>query len=271
MSQPSLASAQAKLARAERHLSELAAAERRFWEESGNDYGATVTTEPGPDGRPWAYQRLHEPPQPPTRLALIAGDAVHNIRSALDHLVFALVLANPDHPDPPTRQNEFPIWEREPKNSDRRATFGRKLRGIADEPHRWIVDLQPFSRPGSKEAQHLLDVDRLDNIDKHRFIPPLIAVSQPPPELLDGVRAVVLGKHPAASAARLRFERFSGPLSKGGWIYRAPIPTDAWVDFVVPVSLGVRYGDPRISKDTLLEIRQFVSGVVESFAPAFSR
>jgi hypothetical protein len=265
-----LDSARAKLDRAKYHLKMLAGAERRFWDESTGDYGRAVTTEPGPDGKPWAYMRLHEPPEPPRKLALIAGDAIHNTRAALDHLVFALVLTNPGHPEPPTRQNEFPIWEVAPSDGGgTRKTFDRKLHGIADEPRKWIVNLQPFSQPGTRESQHLLDLDGLDNIDKHRFIPPLLASSQPPPEAIDGVRAFVQGPNPVATGRRLRFERHIGPLQKGGWILRSPIPSDAWVDLQAPFMLSVRYGDPRISQDTLLEIREFVAGVVESFAPAF--
>lgn len=43
---------------------------------------------------------------PPLRLGVIVGDLVHNVRSALDHLVWQLVLANAQQP---TRATQFPV------------------------------------------------------------------------------------------------------------------------------------------------------------------
>src|SRR5438128_2720160 len=52
----------------------------------------------------WLTLRL---PQPPRNLSIVAGDCLYNLRSALDHLVWQLVLSNPPHR--PTKKNMFPI------------------------------------------------------------------------------------------------------------------------------------------------------------------
>src|SRR3989304_6763196 len=48
------------------------------------------------------------PTIPNARFSVIVGDILHNIRSALDHLVWQLVLRDGHEP---TTRNEFPIYE----------------------------------------------------------------------------------------------------------------------------------------------------------------
>jgi hypothetical protein len=95
----------------------------------------------------------------------IIGDVVHNLRSALDHLVCALVRqANPSHQCGGTA---FPVlleeggWEGALK----------KLPGLDAWALRTIQGQQPFS-PGKRSGRDhpLWILNRLDNIDKHRTL-----------------------------------------------------------------------------------------------------
>src|ERR1700689_389184 len=91
----------------------------------------------------------------------IAGDAVHNIRSALDQLAYHLAIAGTD--GTPCRTVCFPIA----KDRDTyEAEKGRKVKGIRPEAIEVIDRLKPY-----KGGHDLLwRIHELDNIDKHRYV-----------------------------------------------------------------------------------------------------
>lgn len=102
----------------------------------------------------------------PQRFGLIAGDAIHNLRSALDHLVWQLALTKPERPFDRT---EFPIVAKDtPEN---RAYFKRVTQSVPDEALPIIKELQPYQRGARYKDDPLWQLDKLWNIDKHRVIP----------------------------------------------------------------------------------------------------
>jgi hypothetical protein len=112
---------------------------------------------------------------------LLIGDAVHNMRSALDHLAYALALkgydtANPGQPFPeaPKRQIMFPIVA---VSRDKRRTVEQvyddvakvQLRYVAPDATARIKGLQPYERsPAAPLTDPLSLINELDIIDKHR-------------------------------------------------------------------------------------------------------
>ena len=113
-------------------------------------------------------------PKPRIEWSILAGEILYNLRSALDHLVWQLVLANGMDP---TRANQFPILNDEAAwTSDRTAQF---LQGVADKDKETIRHLQPFNpflqlwdngecRPFN--AQVFGTLQQLCNVDKHRHL-----------------------------------------------------------------------------------------------------
>jgi hypothetical protein len=89
----------------------------------------------------------------------IAGDVVHNLRSALDHLAHQLVLvgsgAEPNH------RVAFPISENAAAYERHKA---RKVEGMSLEAIKAIDALKPYK--GGDDT--LWQISVLDNIDKHR-------------------------------------------------------------------------------------------------------
>ncbi len=100
----------------------------------------------------------------PTSWSLIAGDAINNLRGALDHLAWVLSdfgahTNNKDHVS-------FPIcWE--PNRAD--ADIGRRIPGI-DTTHKAIIKrYQPCTRTGPLRKAHPFGIlQTLSNDDKHR-------------------------------------------------------------------------------------------------------
>ena len=91
------------------------------------------------------------------------GEIAYNLRSALDHLVWQLVLANAKTPG---LWNAFPICQDEAKY--RRAAKGR-LQGLAEQHQEMIKGFQPYRENGGIGA-HLWMLHSVCNIDKHRHL-----------------------------------------------------------------------------------------------------
>lgn len=103
----------------------------------------------------------------PARFGLIAGDTLQCFRSALDYLVWELVLANNGTP---TQQNAFPISLTgvDYKNEVEKR---RRLHGVNPSACALINKLQPFQFPEpEREQSPLALLDKLTNINKHRRV-----------------------------------------------------------------------------------------------------
>lgn len=127
--------------------------------------------------------------EPPAKIGLIAGDAIHNLRSSLDHLVVALAQEGSRASGvtmtlKEERRLQFPIvssfveWERQ--------MSGNRLLYV-DEAARVIIESnQPFRvKPANPKLAHLLTLSELDDADKHRFpvrtdlVPGIVKVNWP--------------------------------------------------------------------------------------------
>jgi hypothetical protein len=106
-----------------------------------------------------------EPPLDP-RFAIILGDCVHNLRSALDHLVAQLAILN-NAPSAAIEKTAFPVClsAADFKNSTVRKVAPYISRNALAE----IEKLQPYST-GDGVQDILWVLSQLDIIDKHRLL-----------------------------------------------------------------------------------------------------
>lgn len=100
--------------------------------------------------------------QPPREWGLILGDCVHNLRSALDHMVWDLVLLNGGTPGTDT---EFPIYL-DGTQYGLQHEAARKLGGVSPQAAEIIEQAQPNNAP----THPLWLLRELDIVDKHRTI-----------------------------------------------------------------------------------------------------
>ena len=105
----------------------------------------------------------------PAAIPLIIGDALQNLRSALDYLVWELVLAANNNP---TEKHMFPICDS--LDAFEQQIGRHRLDGIAPEAIAEIRGLQPYHQGQGKEKTCLRVLDTFTNINKHRRV--LIAV-----------------------------------------------------------------------------------------------
>jgi hypothetical protein len=113
--------------------------------------------------------------QPPAAIRLLIGDCVHNLRSALDNLIYELLVAR--HGDPPPTKfveySEFPIFS-QPMSAKARK---RRIGGIAPVVRTIIEGLQPYNRGQKFASDPLWVLHELSRIDKHRL--PLVVLMVP--------------------------------------------------------------------------------------------
>jgi hypothetical protein len=100
----------------------------------------------------------------PTEWPAIIGDAINNLRSALDHLMWNLVLLNGNSPG---RNTQFPIVTSGNgyDGESCRMTGGASSKHIAE-----IKGLQPYHRTGAEKTHPLFWLNQLSNFDKHRVL-----------------------------------------------------------------------------------------------------
>jgi len=118
---------------------------------------------PEKSGRAGLTWRFNVESPPPVSLGVVAGDVIHNLRSALDHLARELVIANGANPrDEGRPRTQFPIVTA----SEQQPVIHTESGDISSAAQVLLEVVQPNNRP-----DHPLAVlTRLANIDKHRTI-----------------------------------------------------------------------------------------------------
>lgn len=144
-----------KLARAKKHISDLDSVVQVFRE--SQPYRLAHVDDLRSGRR--AY-RIEDLKPVPSDVPLIAGDAVHSLRVALDHLAWELVLANGQQPG---RWTAFPVCD--DVAQFKRAATKRTL-GMSNAAKAAVAAAQPYQ----DDYEYLSALRGLDNIDKHRSL-----------------------------------------------------------------------------------------------------
>lgn len=139
------------------------------------------------------------------RMALIAGDAIHNIRSALDHMVYelAIIAGNGRFPPRGDRLLMFPIADA-PKQFEREC--GRRLNTLTCNMRTRIERVQPYNRLRPDLPPILSTLRDLDDTDKHRLLN--VTPAQPYEGTLENIQGLEIGQ-------RWDFEFHPGPVVDG--------------------------------------------------------
>jgi hypothetical protein len=202
--------------------------------------------------------------EPDTDLwGVLLGDLIHNLRCALDHLVWQLVLLNNGTPG---KQHQFPVestgagyWSGKPSTRERR------LAGIADEHLALIDSLQPYRRAHVAEVHPLAILADLSNTDKHQFI-----------------HATTFGYDPADDSFRLLGNEDAGGMESFAW---TPFPDEgeadvAWFKFRCPgpnphvemqgdLPVYVAFGEPGVRLQDIQGVILATGNILKTFEPFF--
>ncbi|MBJ7594491.1 MAG: hypothetical protein JF886_06435 [Candidatus Dormibacteraeota bacterium] len=116
--------------------------------------------------------RMDADPDPPPMWGVIVGEIIHDLRSALDHTVWELVIANKGRPE--RNRNQFPIFSHPPK---RVADYTKCVRGVDPRAQAIIEGLQPYTRPKRATPELIEVLGGMSNIDKHQTLHPTVVVA----------------------------------------------------------------------------------------------
>jgi hypothetical protein len=259
-----LALVRLKIERANKHILDLNAAIRVFLD--SNPY--EILTKRDPNTRQLIYYVASFRETPPA-IGMIAGDAINNLRSSLDHLANQLYLVGTGGADYRTATS-FPIasCRKEFKSMLEGKEERRKVFGMRSDAVNAICDLEPYQRG---KGHDLWTLRRLNNIDKHRL---LIAISSAPRSVHIGSfisKMMPLGITMPQSFEDQLFLRFGDtlePLKAGHQLLI--MPSDAEPNknekFRFDITLyepGIIEGKPLL--ETLVQFSDRVNGIVGLF------
>ena len=211
-------------------------------------------------------------PAPLDHWGLLVGECLHNIRSALDNLAFALARLHRDPPDRPLRV-AFPIY------TDK-AQFERNGRGNIDQLPQaaalLIERLQPFQRDGSAalgtaDRDALVLLQWLSNADKHR-VPSIVLIA--PTEITHSFSPAFLSDEDAAANVPPDATFWGGPLKPGAVLleYRTKYPlasASGRFDGKAIVALQTIH-EPSAVVPTLQALHQYTALVSAQFSNFFA-
>ncbi|MEX1252743.1 MAG: hypothetical protein WEE64_00230 [Dehalococcoidia bacterium] len=147
-----------KLSRARKHLRHL----RRIIERFKASDPWTFTRQVNADGTYYLY-RL-EIAYPSNITLLVADEAIHHLRTVLDHLIVSTVEAVGKKV---TSSHSFPIRRTKPKTEKEIASYEASLRHVPAEARALIDSLQPYTRAADAKSHPLAILTSLDNRFKH--------------------------------------------------------------------------------------------------------
>ena len=145
-----------------------------------NPYQVIVEDDPKTGDRVFRVRKVSEVP---LDIIAVFGDAIHNLRSVLDHLAYQLVLANGGTP---TNATAYPIFDDVKKYEAQRTAKVKGMNGAA-------VDLIDATKPYKRGNDDFWRLHYLDIVDKHRL---LIAVGGLCPIIALDFTALARHQHP---------------------------------------------------------------------------
>lgn len=257
-----------KIQRAKEHIRDLHVEVRAFLSTPPEPY--VISTKRDPQTRELIYYVSSAVEEVPSRIGLIVGDVVENLRSALDYLAYQLVLVGSPGVEP-GRNVCFPVSENATRyNSE---TPG-KVKGMRKDAIKAINALKPYK--GGNEF--LWTLHRLNNINKHRTLITVGAAhvaSSMPPLLRETLRAAFGDRGHSVPLDEISVLSFNArdikcPLKKGDELFR-DVP-DAEVDKDMQLYIEVVFGEPQILPctmlaPTLLRMANSVDDIIVSFKP----
>jgi hypothetical protein len=149
-----------KLSRGIHHRNEANRLTRAFVK--AKPYALRVEFDDATGDKRWVVDRVLRPP--PLGISIAVADSIYNLRSALDHLAYRLVLANASQP---TKRTAFPLCDTPDKWQ---SCWKSKTKGMSDPAIALIKSYQPCFQTHPHRAKWASWLDNLCNLDKHRHL-----------------------------------------------------------------------------------------------------
>lgn|GEM_PF-1917404 len=224
-----------------------------------------------PDTWEWIERfQIREPP--PLRWGVMLGECVHNLRSALDHLVCQLTLLDGGTMED-CAQTQFPIASKCKAQFDRMAD--RRIPGLSEWHRAMVRRAQPY-RAGDSAWKHPLAIlADLSNADKHRLINPTYSiVKSDTEEVLDRLINSYRGEGHSPVKSWWMLRRGSRLEHDAPWFRiafdRTLMPErPAKVQMGGNLRLGIAFGEIGLDADSYRFVAEYVRLLIEAFMRRF--
>ena len=270
---PSFRSSWAKLARAHDHRETLATLITQHFSVPANV--PTLIAELGIAEGCHVFRVASVPPtitELQETVSVIIGDAVHNLRSALDHLVFQLAKLSTNAQIKNERAVQFPIAEN-PKTYEKQERL--YLSDLRQEYKNLIETYQPYhgiARPSEPPYIHELALlQELSNTDKHRLLNTVLTIAggasfRFPP----GIALAEIGPEPIPYPFRNRGETLDIGVEVGREMLIGINIPSSFCDagYIIP-NITLEQKRPVIG--TLEQLEQFVALILRDFETRVAR
>jgi len=199
------------------------------------------------------------------RWGILLGDVIHNLRSALDHVIWQLVLLNEAKPRP---TNQWPMSRSakkyiQPRKDGRASVREECLFGVS-EPARTVIDgYQPHIEAARMNEHFLSVLAALSNADKHRLIQAGFLGIQEFPKGFLATQDV---------GTVLESNFIEGPLEKGAYVVDCTLAItgpDPQVKMHRNLALVVGFGEQCFARNAIGEMMAMVGTAIERFQPFF--
>jgi hypothetical protein len=265
--EPSLEGVRAKLGRADEHLRSLDAEVPSFLADKPHEFRGHI------DRKASRYfVTVHIKQEPPIAWSVIVGEFVHNLRSALDHLVWQLIVAAGREPIGGSGGNQFPIFTVKPGDlRKRKCLFNKQLRGLPRYGRAIINQMQPYHARRDARLRPLAVLADLSNEDKHQAILPAFA-SIPQEPLEDGPGFDLVAVTDVAEFDRMEIY-VNRPLEDGAETMSADIEItgpNPHVKMKGNLPFDIAFGQRMIPLEQLTIVRNAVNEIVSGFEPVFN-
>ena len=240
--------------------------ERFFSDRDDPAYSVAVQRDTDPRKRVAVFRILKKPPETwPVHI----GEIIHNLRSALDHLIYEV--SAPDEHGQPLTGTEFPIFMDEAEFRTKRAQ--RKIRGLNAATLAVIERFQPFKTKDPADIPFLWILHQVSNTDKHRLLN-IVTTVHTLREIKILYQPGVTPLTTAHIAQGMRVNR-KARLEDGAEYFSfwtlEPLPDDTQVNMDTEMAVHVEFGDATPSanrlpvSDTLHGIGRLVSAFRNEF------
>jgi hypothetical protein len=256
-----LAGIDEKLRRAGEHLKTLQDEARSLLQRNSPTIGA----EHADEQRAW-FVVVESCPDVPPRFGVVLGEAIHNMRSALDHLIWQIVVACGNTP---SQWNQFPIFDspaRFQKRVVRRRERGEPsmLLGVDDRTFDAIEQLQPYHVSSDRHVHALAVLRDLSNTDKHRLVhTSLYSLTEDTPQIEGtGFDAIEIHWGPTAIREGAKLARFR-------LVSTTEETREAEVEMHGSLTCEIRFGEIDIPLTKVVDVALAVRGVAADLAQGF--
>jgi len=199
--------------------------------------------------------------EPPPDIAIISGEIIYQLRSALDYLAFDLVKRNhTGTPLPKTWEKRccFPLWFDPPVKPAAYNCFEREMPNISKAAFAFVERVQPYHGRGDV-VNALSVIGKLSNIDKHRHLNVTLANVEHHEILTTSHGTISHRRSGLKHGAKINFR-----------VPKQPYPT---VDMKRSYTVYITFDEPTVGKSATLEVQEVLQFCIEqvksNLIPAF--